>query len=43
MFGFNLDIIDIVLGMILFMWVVICGKDDIVRFLLKKGVGVNID
>ncbi|RMX55408.1 hypothetical protein pdam_00010143 [Pocillopora damicornis] len=41
--GFNPDTIDTASGMTLLMWAATCGKDDIVRLLLKKGAGVNTD
>ena len=41
--GFNPDTIDTASGMTLLMWAATCGKDDIVRLLLRKGAGVNTD
>ncbi|CAH3121067.1 unnamed protein product [Pocillopora meandrina] len=41
--GFNPDTIDTASGMTLLMWAATCGKDDIVKLLLKKGAGVNTD
>ena len=41
--GFNADTIDTASGMTLLMWAATCGKDDILRLLLRRGAGVHTD